>query len=130
MRSLRSANGPFGFQHRFEEIELKGRNQTDLLRLVEEKLAVDEVFNNAMDVLSEDDKNLPQVQNVLPLLRRGIGIHHGGLLPILKECIEILFSIGLIKALFATETFAMGLNMPAKTVLFSGLRKFDGRDMR
>jgi ATP-dependent RNA helicase DOB1 len=111
-------------------MELKGRNQTDLLCLVEEKLAVDEVFNNAMDVLSEDDKNLPQVQNVLPLLRRGIGIHHGGLLPILKECIEILFSIGLIKALFATETFAMGLNMPAKTVLFSGLRKFDGRDMR
>ncbi|CAB3374078.1 Hypothetical predicted protein [Cloeon dipterum] len=97
---------------------------------VDEKLAVDEVFNNAMDVLSEEDKNLPQVQNVLPLLRRGIGIHHGGLLPILKECIEILFSIGLIKALFATETFAMGLNMPARTVLFSGLRKFDGRDMR
>ena len=49
---------------------------------------------------------------MLPLLRRGIGIHHGGLLPILKETIEILFGEGLIKALFATETFAMGLNMP------------------
>lgn len=60
----------------------------------------------------------------------GIGIHHGGLLPILKETIEILFGEGLIKALFATETFSMGLNMPARTVLFTGVRKFDGSDYR
>lgn len=96
----------------------------------EEKKLVDEVFNNALDVLSEEDRNLPQVENVLPLLRRGIGIHHGGLLPILKEIIEILFGEGLIKALFATETFAMGLNMPARTVLFTSPRKFDGKDFR
>lgn len=82
---------------------------------LEEKKLVDEVFNNAMDVLSEEDRKLPQVENVLPLLRRGIGIHHGGLLPILKETIEILFGEGLLKTLFATETFAMGLNMPART---------------
>ncbi|XP_020710480.2 exosome RNA helicase MTR4 [Athalia rosae] len=97
---------------------------------VDEKRLVDEVFNNAMDVLTEEDRRLPQVENVLPLLRRGIGIHHGGLLPILKETIEILFGEGLIKALFATETFAMGLNMPARTVLFTAPRKFDGRDFR
>lgn len=97
---------------------------------LEEKKLVDEVFNNAMDVLSEEDRQLPQVENVLPLLRRGIGIHHGGLLPILKETIEILFGEGLLKALFATETFAMGLNMPARTVLFTSPRKFDGREMR
>uniref|UniRef100_A0A1B6MD42 Helicase ATP-binding domain-containing protein n=1 Tax=Graphocephala atropunctata TaxID=36148 RepID=A0A1B6MD42_9HEMI len=97
---------------------------------LEEKKLVDEVFNNAMDVLSEQDRTLPQVENVKPLLRRGIGIHHGGLLPILKETIEILFAEGLIKALFATETFAMGLNMPARTVLFTGARKFDGKDFR
>jgi ATP-dependent RNA helicase DOB1 len=60
---------------------------------------------------------LTQVENVLPLLRSRIGIHHGGLLPILKETIEILFGEGLVKAIFATETFAMGLNMPARTVL-------------
>ncbi|KAJ8951031.1 hypothetical protein NQ314_007731 [Rhamnusium bicolor] len=95
-----------------------------------EKQLVDEVFNNAMDVLTEDDRHLPQVENLLPLLRRGIGIHHGGLLPILKETIEILFGEGLIKALFATETFAMGLNMPARTVLFTGMRKFDGHEYR
>ena len=48
----------------------------------------------------------------------------------LKETIEILFSEGLIKVLFATETFAMGLNMPARTVLFTNVRKFDGKDYR
>lgn len=97
---------------------------------LEEKKLVDEVFSNAMDVLSEEDRHLPQVENVLPLLRRGIGIHHGGLLPILKETIEILFGEGLLKTLFATETFAMGLNMPARTVLFTSARKFDGKEMR
>jgi hypothetical protein len=48
----------------------------------------------------------------------------------LKETIEILFGEGLIKALFATETFAMGLNMPARTVLFTSVQKFDGKDFR
>ena len=101
-----------------------------ILFLAEEKKMVDEVFQNAMMVLSEEDRALPQVENVLPLLKRGIGIHHGGLLPILKETTEILFGEGLIKALFATETFAMGLNMPARTVLFTGAQKFDGKSMR
>uniref|UniRef100_A0A8C5PAT6 Exosome RNA helicase MTR4 n=1 Tax=Leptobrachium leishanense TaxID=445787 RepID=A0A8C5PAT6_9ANUR len=96
----------------------------------EEKKMVEEVFNNAIDCLSDEDKKLPQVEHVLPLLKRGIGIHHGGLLPILKETIEILFSEGLLKALFATETFAMGINMPARTVLFTSARKYDGKDFR
>ena len=58
---------------------------------------MEEVFSNAIDCLSDEDKELPQVGHVLPLLKRGIGIHHSGLLPILKETIEILFSEGLIK---------------------------------
>lgn len=66
----------------------------------------------------------------MPLLKRGIGIHHGGLLPILKEVIEILFQEGLVKCLFATETFSIGINMPAKTVIFTSTRKFDGQDFR
>ena len=48
----------------------------------------------------------------------------------MKETIEILFGEGLLKCLFATETFAMGLNMPARTVLFTGGQKFDGKDFR
>ncbi len=54
-------------------------------------------FNNAIDSLSPEDQKLPQVLCMLPMLRRGIGIHHGGLLPILKELVEILFAEGYIK---------------------------------
>jgi ATP-dependent RNA helicase DOB1 len=96
----------------------------------EEKALVERVFLNAMDSLSEDDKALPAVQTILPLLKNGVGIHHGGLLPILKEVIELLFQEGLIKCLFATETFSIGINMPAKTVVFTQTRKFDGKDFR
>ena len=76
----------------------------------EEKKLVDEVFQNAMMVLSEEDRALPQVENVLPLLKRGIGIHHGGLLPILKETTEILFGEGLIKGLFTLHISAVCLH--------------------
>ena len=96
----------------------------------EEKTLVSEIFENAIGTLSEEDRKLPQIESVLPFLRRGVGIHHSGLLPLLKETIEILFQEGLIKVLFATETFAMGLNMPARTVLFTNNRKFDGRQFR
>lgn len=96
----------------------------------DEKALVDEVFKAAMQRLVEDDRKLPQVEAILPLLRKGIGIHHGGLLPLLKEVTEILFGESLIKCLFATETFAMGVNMPAKTVVFTACRKFDGTDFR
>ncbi|KAL4809033.1 rRNA-processing arch domain-containing protein [Aspergillus unguis] len=95
-----------------------------------EKEMVSKVFDSAIEMLSEEDRNLPQIQNILPLLRRGIGVHHSGLLPILKETIEILFQEGLIKVLFATETFSIGLNMPAKTVVFTSVRKFDGFSQR
>ncbi|WPG98375.1 ATP-dependent RNA helicase [Acrodontium crateriforme] len=95
-----------------------------------EKAMVSKVFNSAIEMLSDEDKELPQIQHLLPLLRRGIGIHHSGLLPILKETIEILFQEGLIKVLFATETFSIGLNMPAKTVVFTSVRKFDGVTQR
>lgn len=95
-----------------------------------EKGMVKHVFENAISTLSEEDRNLPQLIHILPLLERGIGVHHSGLLPILKETIEILFQEGLIKALFATETFSIGLNMPARTVVFSGVTKFDGFKQR
>ncbi|EEP80750.1 ATP-dependent RNA helicase DOB1 [Uncinocarpus reesii 1704] len=95
-----------------------------------EKDMVSKVFNSAIEMLSDEDKKLPQIVNLLPLLRRGIGVHHSGLLPILKETIEILFQENLIKVLFATETFSIGLNMPAKTVVFTNVRKFDGTSQR
>ncbi|EUD67923.1 adenosinetriphosphatase [Plasmodium inui San Antonio 1] len=75
--------------------------------------------------LCAQDRELNQIQILTKLLEKGIGIHHSGLLPILKEIVEILFSKGLIKILFATETFAMGINMPAKSVVFTSIYKHD-----
>lgn len=95
-----------------------------------EHAMVNKVFENAIETLSEEDRQLPQIQHILPLLRRGIGVHHSGLLPILKEAIEILFQEGLIKVLFATETFSIGLNMPARTVVFTQVTKWDGVQRR
>ena len=63
-------------------------------------------------------------------IAQGIAFHHAGLLPIIKSAVEELFSLGLIKVLYATETFAVGINMPAKTVCFDSLRKFDGFNFR
>ncbi|KAL2250954.1 DExH-box ATP-dependent RNA helicase DExH10 isoform X2 [Sesamum indicum] len=96
----------------------------------EEKDVVDQVFRTAILCLSEEDRNLPAIELMMPLLQRGIAVHHSGLLPIIKELVELLFQEGLVKALFATETFAMGLNMPAKTVVFTTVKKWDGDSHR
>lgn len=74
--------------------------------------------------------SLIKVTNLQELLSRGLGVHHSGILPILKETIELLFARGLVKILFATETFAMGVNMPARSVVFDSIRKFDSGGMR
>jgi len=100
------------------------------LNNADERALVETVYKNAMESLSAKDRALPQITAALPLLKRGIGIHHSGLLPLVKEVVEILFAEGLVKVLFATETFAMGLNVPAKTVLFTAIRKFDGEAVR
>lgn len=67
---------------------------------------------------------------VRELVSHGVAFHHAGLLPTLKEVIERLFTSGLLKLLFTTETFAVGVNMPACTVVFDSLEKFDGVDFR
>jgi len=84
----------------------------------------------ALSRLSVSDRKLPQVLRVRELLRRGLGVHHAGLLPIVKEIVEMLFCRGLLKVLYCTETFAMGVNAPARCVCFQSLRKHDGQDFR
>ncbi len=64
------------------------------------------------------------------LLSRGIAYHHAGMLPTLKEVVERLFTSGLIQLLFTTETFAVGINMPACSVVFNSLEKYDGIGFR
>lgn len=96
----------------------------------EEKDLVKTIFDNAVASLRQEDRNIPIIEKMLPLLQRGIGIHHSGLLPIIREIVEILFQESLLKVLFATETFSIGLNMPAKTAIFTSLRKYDGTNRR
>ncbi|KAK6518475.1 hypothetical protein TWF506_005627 [Arthrobotrys conoides] len=95
-----------------------------------EKSAIHMIVEKSIARLRIEDRQLPQIRRLRDLLARGIAVHHGGLLPIVKEMVEILFAKSLVKVLFATETFAMGLNLPTRTVVFSGIRKHDGRSFR
>lgn len=74
--------------------------------------------------------DLPEYKMIVGLLEKGIAIHHAGIIPVLREMVELLFEKGFIRLLLATETFAVGLNMPTKTVIFAGLTKFNGSTMR
>jgi len=78
----------------------------------------------------EEIKKLSSTVVLRNALSKGIAFHHAGLLPVVKELVEELFSRGWIKVLYTTETFAVGINMPAKTVCFNALRKFDGISFR
>ncbi|CAF2047691.1 unnamed protein product [Rotaria magnacalcarata] len=100
------------------------------LNTQEDKHYVAQFFRQALSRLNESDRQLQQVMNLQEMAKRGIAIHHSGVLPILRESVELLFQTGRIKVLFATETFAMGINMPARTVLFDSLQKHDGKGFR
>jgi superfamily II RNA helicase len=77
-----------------------------------------------------DLKNEKTAQRLFPLVKRGIAYHHAGMLPTLKEVVERLFTSRLLKVIFTTETFALGINMPSRTVIFDELRKFYGHYIR
>ena len=78
----------------------------------------------------KDIIKLPEYINLVSLLEKGVAIHHSGIMPIMREMVEILYGKGYIKVLFATETFAVGINMPTKTVIFSNLSKYSDNGMR
>jgi len=73
---------------------------------------------------------LPEYNQVVGLLEKGIGIHHSGMIPILREIVELMISKKYIKMLFATESFAIGLDCPIRTAIFTSLTKFDGNGER
>ena len=73
---------------------------------------------------------LPEYNSLVSLLEKGIGIHHSGMIPILREIVELMISKRYIKLLFATESFAIGLDCPIKTAVFTSLTKFDGHTQR
>ncbi len=115
----------FVFSRRKCELALDSLKSLNLLTNVESAFVERFVSARVLPKLGEDT-NLPQVVRVLGSLRRGICTHHSGLLPVLKEAVEMMFSQNLCRVLIATETFAMGVNMPAKSVFFLDTSKPDG----
>lgn len=77
-----------------------------------------------------DMQKSPQYHLLRERLLKGIAFHHSGLSPILREMVEILFSKGFVRLLFATETFAVGINMPTKTVVMTSFRKHSDKGLR
>jgi superfamily II RNA helicase len=114
----------FSFGRRRCEYLAEEMGQFDFLN-AEEKIKILAMLNelSAKHGLSGEKA----VSLLKPLIERGIAYHHAGMLPTLKEIVEQLFTSRLIKVIFTTETFALGINMPARTVVFDELRKFYGR---
>jgi ATP-dependent RNA helicase HelY len=83
-----------------------------------------------LEQLPKEDRSLQQVYSLTELLPRGLAFHHAGLLPGLKVLVETLFARGHLRAVFATDTLALGVNMPARSVVVGSLSKFDGQEMR
>ncbi|GAC1667500.1 MAG: hypothetical protein PVS3B1_04480 [Ktedonobacteraceae bacterium] len=96
----------------------------------EEEAQIREEVSVWLEQLPKEDRNLQQVHALLNLLPRGLAFHHAGLLPGLKVLVETLFGRGHLRAVFATDTLALGINMPARTVVVGSLSKFDGQEMR
>lgn len=94
-----------------------------------ERARIEELFHDICARFELDVDADPGLRGILGRAISGVGYHHAGMLPIHKEVVERLFTSGLLKMLFTTETFALGINMPARTVVFDLLRKFDGVQM-
>src|SRR5947199_1014633 len=96
----------------------------------EEQALIKEEVGVWLEQLPKEDRNLQQVFALTELLPRGLAFHHAGLLPGLKVLVETLFARGYLRAVFATDTLALGINMPARSVVVGSLSKFDGQEMR
>ena len=106
----------------YSNMIIKNNNLHELPKQDKEK--INKFFNKTISVIPTEEQKIPQINYIKQILQYGIGIHHSGLLPILKEIIEILYYHGLIKILFATTSFSIGLNMPTRTVVFTSLHKY------
>jgi superfamily II RNA helicase len=108
------------------ECEQRAREVARRRTLLEPDAAnrIETLFDSICDTF--EVKPDEQLEELRSLVRHGIAFHHAGMLPLHKELVERLFTSGLLQLLFATETFSLGINMPARTVVFSSLRKFDG----
>jgi ATP-dependent RNA helicase HelY len=92
----------------------------------DEARAIEELVDRRICDIPEEDLSVLGYTDWVTGLRRGIAAHHAGMLPVFKEVVEDLFSAGLIRAVFATETLALGINMPARTVMIERMDKWNG----
>ncbi len=92
----------------------------------EEREEIRSIAESHVAHLSNDDLTVLGYERWLNVLESGVGAHHAGLIPAFKETVEELFLNGLVKVVAATETLALGINMPARTVVLDSLSKFDG----
>lgn len=114
----------FSFGRRRCEYLAEEMRKFDFLN-AEEKIKIRALFRELCEKFDlAGEKSAATIES---LIERGIAYHHAGMLPTLKEVVERLFTSRLIKVIFTTETFALGINMPARTVVFDELRKFYGR---
>src|SRR5690606_15656754 len=102
----------------------------DGLRLTDpgEEVEIARIADERVSHISTSDLNALGYYPFLEGLQRGLAAHHAGLLPVFKEIVEELFAAGLVKAVFATETLALGINMPARTVVLERLVKYNGEE--
>ena len=118
----------FVFSRRLCELKAEEVSFQRSFLTAEESLQAETVFDRlATDLGISTMKTILQAR---PLLLKGIGYHHSGLLPGLKEIVETLFGMGLVKVMYATETFAVGINYPVRTACFDSPSKFDGISFR
>ena len=111
------------------------KNTEHLARKNADRDLLDRDEHRRMEALQQELIGLFQLgeealdREVMRMARHGLAYHHAGMLPIEKELVERMFTSGLLKMLFTTETFALGINMPARTVVFHSLQKYDGREI-
>ena len=92
----------------------------------EDRRAIRQLVEERTDHLTDDDLAVLGYERWVTALECGVAAHHAGLVPAFKETVEELFKRGLIRVVFATETLALGINMPARSVVIENLSKFNG----
>ena len=98
-------------------VTLTNRSQAERIRRIAEE---------ATAMIPPEDYAVLGIDSWIKALARGMAAHHAGLLPLMKETVEKLFSMGLIRLVYATETLALGINMPARSVVIESLQKWNG----
>ena len=109
-----------------EKVESKARQLANSSSVTDYKIQVKEKFDTVFSDLESEEYGLLNLDEHLWMWSRGVGFHHAGLAPIVKEFVEFLFLNKYINYLFATETLALGINMPAKSIILERLYKYDG----